>query len=222
MILRGLGAAAGLWLVACAPAAKSSSSGRERIEEQVAARAEPGRGPIDEQVPASRDSIRADTPQDSVEPAEPGRRPQDETAAAILLEGGHAVHGTIDPVTGRRTARPAVEQRLEEPRRTEIQAGRLRQPGGVGEPRPEELPQGYRVQVLASPDFAVATREATRLNELLGGRLPVYVEFIDPYYKVRVGDFATIERAQPLLAEIRALGYSDAWSVRTTIKQGGS
>jgi hypothetical protein len=59
------------------------------------------------------------------------------------------------------------------------------------------------------------------VKDLLGGRYPVYVEFIDPYYKVRVGDFAGQEAAQPALAEVRGLGYADAWAVRTTIKQPG-
>lgn len=138
------------------------------------------------------------------------------------LGDARAVHGTIDPETGRRTAEPAVDSRLREPRRSEIQSGRLRQAAEEYQPGAGELPYGYRLQVVASPDFGTAGREAARVKGLLEGRLPVYLEFVDPYYKVRVGDFATQEAAQPALGELRALGYPDAWAVRTTIKAGSS
>jgi hypothetical protein len=142
-------------------------------------------------------------------------------ASDLPIPDSRAVHGTIDPATGRRTEEPAVGQRLTEPVRSEIQAGRLRPADEQYQPEAGDLPTGYRVQVVATPDFAVAGAEAARVKELLGGRYPVYVEFIDPYYKVRVGDFAGQEAAQPALAEVRGLGYADAWAVRTTIKQPG-
>jgi hypothetical protein len=138
------------------------------------------------------------------------------------LDDARAVHGTIDPTTGRRTAEPAVGERLHEPVRTEIQSGRLRQADEPYHADGGSLPTGFRVQVMATPDFAIAGHEASRLKGLLGGRFPVYVEYIDPYYKVRVGDFATQEAAQPALGEVRGLGFDDAWAVRTTIKKGGS
>ncbi|MFN2431828.1 MAG: SPOR domain-containing protein [Gemmatimonadota bacterium] len=153
-------------------------------------------------------------------PAAPLSEPRDGAPAAEApLRDARAVHGTIDPATGRRTEEPALEGRLREPRRAELQAGRIRQAAAEYEPSGGELPYGYRVQVVASPDFATASRQAAQVNELLGGRLPVYVELIEPFYKVRVGDFASQEAAQPALSELRSLGFPDAWAVRTTIKQ---
>jgi hypothetical protein len=137
------------------------------------------------------------------------------------LDDARAVHGTIDPTTGRRTAEPAIGERLREPVRTEIQSGRLRQADEAYTPDAGTLPIGFRVQVMATPDFTTAGAEASHLKQRLGPSSAVYVEYIDPYYKVRVGDFATQEAAQATLDAVRGLGYRDAWAVRTTIKKAG-
>lgn len=147
--------------------------------------------------------------------------PADQSAGLPPLDDARAVHGTIDPTTGRRTAEPAIGERLREPLRTEIQSGRLRQADEEYTPDAGTLPIGFRVQVMATPDFTTAGAEASRLKQRLGESATVYVEYIDPYYKVRVGDFATQEAAQPTLDAVRGLGYRDAWAVRTTIKKAG-
>jgi hypothetical protein len=184
--------AASLGVVACASAPTTGDSAGSRTEETVASRG-----------------------------AAEGRT-SGNAASPLPLDDARAVHGTIDPATGARTEEPAVDERLHEPVRTEIQSGRLRQADEPYHADGGSLPTGFRVQVVATPDFGIASREASRLNGLLGGRFPVYVEYIDPYYKVRVGDFASQEAAQPALGEIRGLGYADAWAVRTTIKKAGS
>lgn len=190
-------------LAGCVPPASARGGGNgDRTEEQVATRGGEG------------------TSGSAVDPAgSGGSGDAGSTAADLPVSDAQAVYGTIDPATGRRTADAAVGQRLREPRRVEIQSGRLRQAPAEFHPEAGELPYGFRVQVAADADFARASREAARMKELLGGRYPVYLEFIDPYYKLRVGDFATQVDAQPALGEIRALGYADAWTVRTTIQR---
>jgi len=47
--------------------------------------------------------------------------------------------------------------------------------------------------------------------------IPVYIEFYDPYWKLRVGNFKTRSEAQYALKYIKLLGYDDAWIVPTTI-----
>ncbi|HEY7462293.1 MAG TPA: SPOR domain-containing protein [Gemmatimonadota bacterium] len=150
-----------------------------------------------------------------------GDQPATPSAGLPPLDDARAVHGTIDPTTGRRTAEPAIGERLREPVRTEIQTGRLRQADEGYTSDAGTLPIGFRVQVMATPDFTTAGAEASRLKQRLGETAAVYVEYIDPYYKVRVGDFATQEAAQPTLDAVRGLGYRDAWAVRTTIKKAG-
>lgn len=149
-------------------------------------------------------------------PASAPPRPVDETDP---LGDAQAVYGTIDSLTGERSEEPAIGRRSREPRRADVQAGRIRQAAEAYQPGGGELPYGFRVQVVASPDYATASRQAARVKELLEGRLPVYVEFLEPWYKVRVGDFATQESAAPAVEELRSLGFADAWAVRTTIKE---
>jgi hypothetical protein len=170
--------------------------------------------------PTTGDSSGGRTEEAVASRGKPDGQPAQGVVSPGPLADARAVHGTIDPTTGRRTAEPAVNERLHEPVRTEIQSGRLRQADEQYQAAAGNLPTGFRVQVMATPDFGIASGEASRLKGLLGGRFPVYVEYIDPYYKVRGGDFATQEAAQPALGEVRALGYRVAWAVRTTIKQG--
>ena len=80
------------------------------------------------------------------------------------------------------------------------------------------LATGWRVQVFASREQAEATARATRVREALGDRVPVYVERDDPWFKVRVGDFADRPAAERLRDELVGLGWADAWAVQTTIR----
>ncbi len=47
--------------------------------------------------------------------------------------------------------------------------------------------------------------------------IPIYIEFYDPYWKLRVGNFKSRNDAQYALKYIKLLGYKDAWIVPTTI-----
>ena len=79
------------------------------------------------------------------------------------------------------------------------------------------LQTGYRVQVHADRDAARAANVARRVEATLAGE-PVYVEWIEPWYKVRVGDYAARTDAEPLRLRLAAAGYADAWIVQTTIR----
>jgi len=47
--------------------------------------------------------------------------------------------------------------------------------------------------------------------------IPIYVEFYDPYWKLRVGNYKNRSEAEYVLKYIKKLGYGDAWIVPTTI-----
>ncbi len=74
---------------------------------------------------------------------------------------------------------------------------------------------GFRVQIGA---FSVEANAQKRAEE---ARLrfvePVYVEFIDGYYKVRVGDFLTREEAEACKERAKSFGYYDAFIVECEI-----
>ena len=58
--------------------------------------------------------------------------------------------------------------------------------------------QGYRVQIYSSNHQQMAKLEAMRLEKDMQDKLdvPVYVSYTPPFWKVRIGDFATYEEAQ--------------------------
>ncbi|NIA23084.1 MAG: hypothetical protein GWP03_02820 [Proteobacteria bacterium] len=74
---------------------------------------------------------------------------------------------------------------------------------------------GYRVQVFATFSEEKADMIANKVRERTTE--PVYVEYIAPYYKVRVGDCTTRDEAESLKSNLYGLGYSDAFIVRDTI-----
>ena len=194
---RALECAVAASLLTGAGCAAARAGGGDRVEEQVAAR----------------------------RPAEAGGRR--ETAVPVdarspAVGETRALHGTVNPRTGQRTAEAAVDLRLREPRRLDVEAGRVRRAADAYHPEADGLAWGYRVQVAAETDYAEAVSVAGRLKEPLGGRFPVYVEFVEPWYKVRVGDFHEEDAARALLAELRGAGWPDAWTVRTTIADAGA
>jgi cell division septation protein DedD len=91
-------------------------------------------------------------------------------------------------------------------------------PPSAAEPEGEALATGWRVQVYASRSQADASATATRVQDALGGEAPVYVEWDDPWFKVRVGDFSDRSAADRLRERLAGLGWPDAWAVRTTIR----
>lgn len=74
---------------------------------------------------------------------------------------------------------------------------------------------GYRVQLYATrePEKAKAFAEGAR--EHFSEKL--YVEYLDPYYKVRIGDCLTHEEARLLLERARAAGFDQAWVTETLV-----
>ncbi|MEO0230988.1 MAG: SPOR domain-containing protein [candidate division WOR-3 bacterium] len=81
---------------------------------------------------------------------------------------------------------------------------------------PPSVTYGYRVQILATSNKEKADMFAKEAQ----ARFPnqkVYVEFIPPYYKVRIGDFITREEAEAFRAKAKSLGYFDAFIVESQI-----
>ena len=70
----------------------------------------------------------------------------------------------------------------------------------------------WRVQVFASENLRLADRKAKEATERLQVR--AHLEFETPYYKVRLGDFATEVEAQTLRERAIQAGYSGAFRTR--------
>ena len=74
---------------------------------------------------------------------------------------------------------------------------------------------GFRVQIFASSTQNNADRVAADARSGFDGR--VYVDYIAPYYKVRVGDCLTREDAEIMKNKARTLGYRGAFIIETMI-----
>lgn len=64
---------------------------------------------------------------------------------------------------------------------------------------------GYRVQVFSSNVQRTAKNEAFRIEKSIRELFPehgVYVNYTSPFWKVRVGDFATLDQAQAFRNEL--------------------
>lgn len=74
---------------------------------------------------------------------------------------------------------------------------------------------GYRVQISAFKNKTAADQEASRAKLILDKY--VYVEYIIPYYKLRVGNFLTKSDATSYLNQVVNKGFKGAFIVETTI-----
>lgn len=159
-------------------------------------------------------------------PETPERAAEDDRPAAGMPPGATVVgrvspQGTLVADTLARALPDTVRVERETVVTGEIRSSGELETRGSGEPGAAEaatLATGWRVQIFASRDQPEATARATRVREALGDRVPVYVERDDPWFKVRVGDFAARPAAERLRDELVALGWSDAWAVQTTIR----
>jgi hypothetical protein len=74
---------------------------------------------------------------------------------------------------------------------------------------------GFRIQIFASSTGENANRVASDARSVLAER--VYVDYIAPYYKVRVGDCLTHEDAEAFKNKMLRQGYHGAFIVETMI-----
>jgi len=78
-----------------------------------------------------------------------------------------------------------------------------------------EKRQGYRVQIKAFKNEISAQKEAERARNFL--MQDVYVEYIAPHYKLRVGNFLHRSDAEHYRIQVINKGYKGAFIVETTI-----
>ena len=74
----------------------------------------------------------------------------------------------------------------------------------------------YRVQIFTSRLYTEAGRERQLAEEIFN--LPIYLDYEVPYYKLRVGDFVTRDEAENMVAEIKSIGYRNAWVARVVLR----
>lgn len=80
--------------------------------------------------------------------------------------------------------------------------------------------QVFRVQLVTCDTYGEG-RAALRAAEEIFDQ-PVYMDYDVPYFKVRVGDFATRGQADAYQRKAAAAGYVNAWVVAVTIGTAGA
>jgi len=79
---------------------------------------------------------------------------------------------------------------------------------------------GYRVQAFAGGNSRADKQKAEQAGRDIKMRypeLPVYVHFYSPQWKCRVGNFRSLEEANRVLRNVRAMGYKQACVVKGKI-----
>lgn len=74
---------------------------------------------------------------------------------------------------------------------------------------------GYRVQLMATTEPDLARGFAETVRPLFDAK--VYVEYLEPFYKVRIGDCEMRSEAVLLLNKARTLGFGESWITATQI-----
>ena len=160
--------------------------------------------------------------------APPGPAPPDEPEAPA-----YPAYETFDP--SRYDAEPEVQTDVEHDVPERVMRGRVVVPGGGAAPAPapeDDGPRevdGYRVQVFSSNSRDAAERvRAEALSWWQGGareraeapaELEARVVYLEPYYRVRLGAFATREAADDALGLVRE-AFPEAFLVadRVTVR----
>jgi hypothetical protein len=109
--------------------------------------------------------------------------------------------------------------------RGELNREGVRAPGEIeerpGNKTPSQQTGGrtvYRVQIFMTKYPELASEKALEAEVVFSER--VHIDFEAPYYRVRVGDFETLEAGEEFLFEVRDSGYGDAWLVKTRLTEG--
>jgi hypothetical protein len=73
----------------------------------------------------------------------------------------------------------------------------------------------YRIQLFTSKIYGPAAREQKIAREVFDK--DIFLDYEVPYYKVRIGDFATYDDAERYLPAAVEAGYKNAWVVKVTV-----
>ena len=76
---------------------------------------------------------------------------------------------------------------------------------------------GYRIQIYSGGNKRTDREKCERIAARVKSRfpdLPIYVHFYTPSWKCRAGNFTSLEEAQSMLRQIKALGYNQACLVK--------
>ncbi len=89
--------------------------------------------------------------------------------------------------------------------------------------------QGYRIQIMSVSNKTTADTiskqlldrwESARKGSMsytYRDNIPIYIEYYEPFWKIRIGNYKSKPDAENQLKDIKRLGYADAWIVQSMI-----
>ena len=75
-----------------------------------------------------------------------------------------------------------------------------------------QIGESYRVQLFTSKLYGPAMKEFNVAREIFDQK--IWMDYEVPYYKIRIGDFGTRDKAEAFLRVVKGAGYDVAWVVR--------
>lgn len=79
----------------------------------------------------------------------------------------------------------------------------------------EQVIFGFRVQLYSTSDYYEAMAVRDEAGTKLGD--DIYVDYEQPYYKVRAGNFTDRQKAEEARSLAKSFGYTDAWIIQTNV-----
>lgn len=79
----------------------------------------------------------------------------------------------------------------------------------------EQIVFGFRVQLYSTTDYYMALTVRDEAGSKIGD--DIYVDYEQPYYKIRAGNFTERDKAEAAKNLAKSLGYADAWVVQTNV-----
>jgi hypothetical protein len=79
----------------------------------------------------------------------------------------------------------------------------------------EQVAFGFRVQLYSTTDYYEAMAVRDEAGTKLGD--DIYVDYEQPYYKVRAGNFTDRQKAEEARGLAKSFGYADAWIIQTNV-----
>jgi len=83
----------------------------------------------------------------------------------------------------------------------------------------KEQISGYRIQLVATPNYQEADSLFEQIKVDFEGEANAYLVYDSPNYKIRLGDFEDRVHAESLLSKVKEEGFRYAWIVRSNIRK---
>ncbi|MCF7805190.1 MAG: SPOR domain-containing protein [Candidatus Marinimicrobia bacterium] len=137
------------------------------------------------------------------------------TAVTAQSESGNQYDESFDPLKLNEPSDTFFQEESRQESLRQMQEERLPLPSQ--EEQHAEQSGGYRVQLVATPNYQEADSLLSDVRDQFEAQAKAYLIYDSPNYKVRVGNCQSRNEAEALLQVAKQMGFRYAWIVRSTI-----